>query len=56
MQPKIPTDIGVQILVQNLRIHHLVERVASLEHFSNQSSILVDTLGKIMEELKKQEH
>ncbi len=30
-------------------------RVESLEHFSNQSSILVNTLGDIMEELKKPE-
>ncbi len=34
----------------------LESRVESLEHFSNQQSILVDTLGDIMEELKKQEH
>ncbi len=30
-------------------------RVRSLEHLANQQSILVDTLGDIMEELKKQE-
>ncbi len=31
-------------------------RVEQLEHYSNQQSILVDTLGDIMEELKRQEH
>ncbi len=36
-------------------LSQLVRRVESLEHFSNQQSILVDTLGSIMEELKKQE-
>ncbi len=30
-------------------------RVSSLEHLANQQSILVDTLGDIMEELKKLE-
>jgi len=37
-------------------ISQLVSRVESLEHLANQQSILVDTLGSIMEELKKQEH
>ncbi len=46
-------DIGAQTFTE--RILHLEQRVESLEHFSNQQSILVDTLGKIMEELKKQE-
>ncbi len=32
------------------------ERLESLEHLANQQSILVDTLGDIMEELRKQEH
>jgi len=36
-------------------INRLESRVESLEHYSNQSSILVDTLGDIMEELKKSE-
>ena len=30
-------------------------RVDSLEHWSNQSAILVNTLGDIMEELKRNE-
>ncbi len=34
----------------------LEKQVLELEHYSNQSSILVDTLGSIMEELRKQEH
>ncbi len=37
-------------------VQELLARVELLEHFSNQQSILVDTLGEIMEELKKQEH
>jgi len=36
-------------------LSQLESRVESLESFSNQQSILVDTLGDIMEELKKQE-
>ncbi len=37
------------------RIQSLERKVESLEHLANQQSILVDTLGDIMEELKKQE-
>jgi len=48
------TDIGCQTSTQ--RIRDLESRVESLEHFSNQQSILGDMLGDIMEELKKQEH
>ncbi len=36
-------------------IDRLELKVDSLEHWDNQQSILVDTLGKIMEELKRQE-
>ncbi len=36
-------------------VPELLERVESLEHLSNQHDILVNTLGDIMEELKKQE-
>jgi len=43
----------IYCMVRNL--HQLELRVESLEHYSNQQSILVDTLGSIMEELKKQE-
>jgi len=52
--PKFHTDIGNQTYLQ--KIQALEARVESLEHYSNQSSILVDTLGNIMEEMKKQEH
>ena len=44
-----------RILCMEEIINQLESRVESLEHFSNQSSILVDTLGEIMEELKKPE-
>jgi len=44
-----------QIYSMVRNISQLESRVASLEHYSNQQSILVDTLGSIMEELKKQE-
>jgi len=49
----IPTGFGLRTYM--LKIRDLERRVESLEHFSNQESILVDTLGNIMEELKKQE-
>ncbi len=50
-------DIISQILSTVKTSFNLLEsRVESLEHYSNQQSILVDTLGNIMEELKKQEH
>jgi len=45
--------IGLQTCIQEIRL--LVSRVELLEAYSNQQSILVDTLGDIMEELKKQE-
>ncbi len=44
--------LGRMFIEQNLALEL---RVELLEHFSNQQSILVDTLGKIMEELKSQE-
>ena len=49
-------DIIRQTLSMVESFNLLVKRVESLEDFSNQQSILVDTLGDIMEELKKQEH
>jgi len=36
-------------------LNQLESKVELLEHSANQQSILVDTLGTIMEELKKQE-
>ncbi len=50
-----PASIGNQICQLQERVSDLLERVDSLEHYSNQQSILVDTLGAIMAELKKQE-
>ncbi len=50
-----PQDITNQICYMASRLDLLESRVESLEHFSNQQSILVDTLGNIMEELKKLE-
>ena len=44
-----------QIYCMVRSISQLESRVESLEHFSNQQSLLLDTLGNIMEELKKQE-
>jgi len=45
-----------QICYMAERINRLDVQVESLEHLANQQSILVDTLGDIMEALKKQEH
>jgi len=45
-----------QIYCMVRSISQLESRVEQLEHFSNQQSILQDTLGDIMEELRKQEH
>ncbi len=50
------TSIISQICTMDAHLSDLLERVDSLEHYSNQVSILLDTLGNIMEELKKQEH
>ncbi len=47
--------IGIGCQTYTRKIQDLESRVELLEHFSNQQSILVDTLGNIMEELKKQE-
>ncbi len=47
------TEDMLQICIQ--KIQNLVSRVASLEACLNQQSILVDTLGDIMEELRRQE-
>ncbi len=47
------TDIGLLTFMS--KILDMESRVESLEHWSNQQSILLDTLGSIMEELKKQE-
>ncbi len=49
------SNTGNQTLALVKAVSDLSERVEYLEHFSNQQSILVDTLGDIMEELKKQE-
>ena len=49
-------DTMYQIYCMEESLALLALRVESLEHYSNQSSILVDTLGDVMEELKKQEH
>jgi len=38
------------------KIQDLELRVASMEDYLNQQSILLDTLGSIMEEGKKHEH
>ncbi len=38
-----------------VRIQVLEQKVVLLEHSANQQSILVDTLGSIMEELERQE-
>jgi len=57
MSPKeVPQSITHRIYCMAETIRLLESRVESLEHYSNQQSILVDTLGDIMEELKKQEH
>ncbi len=55
--PEVPTLLGLmhQICYMAKVLDQLEKQVLSLEHYSNQSSILVDTLGDIMEELKKQE-
>ncbi len=55
-QPISLQGIIRQILSMENAIDRLVVQVESLEHFSNQQNILVDTLGDIMEELKKSEH
>ncbi len=47
------TELRVQTCIEEIRL--LVSRVELLEAQANQQSILVDTLGDIMEELKKQE-
>ncbi len=39
-----------------VKIYDLEAKVASLEQWANQQNILLDTLGDVMEELKKQEH
>jgi len=49
------SNIGHRVIFLTRRLNQLEEKVAGLEHFSNQQSILVDTLGSIMEELKRQE-
>ena len=46
---------GVKICQLQEAVSDLSERVESLEHLANQQNILVDTLGDIMEELKKSE-
>ncbi len=55
MNPEDPINIGIQICQLAKVVGDLLERVESLEHYSNQSSILVDTLGDIMEEMKRLE-
>ncbi len=50
-----PHRLDIGILTCMSKIQDMERRVELLEHFSNQQSILVDTLGSIMEELKKQE-
>ncbi len=52
---RILTGLTNQISSMVEDIDLLELKVELLEHFSNQQSILVDTLGKIMEELRKQE-
>ena len=47
-------DTGYQTCI--LRIQSLESKVEYMEHLHNQQSILVNTLGDIMAELKKQEH
>ncbi len=50
------TNTGNQTLEEvKLLLCHLLERVDSLEHYSNQQSILLDTLGTIMKEIENQE-
>ncbi len=57
MQPvKTRTSIGLEISVLTRRQNQLEAKVDGLEHWSNQATILLDTLGNIMEELKKLEH
>ena len=57
MSPEaVQQNIINQIYCMVENFSQLEKRVESLEHYSNQSSILVDTLGDIMEELKKPEH
>ncbi len=55
-RPEILTEHTRQIwsMVKSLAL--LESRVESLEHYSNQQSILVDTLTNIMEWKKKKEH
>ncbi len=49
-------DIIRRISSMEESLHQLEKQVLSLEYYSNQSSILVDTLGNIMEELRRNEH
>ena len=46
-------NTGFRICMSKIQV--MEQRLESLEHLANQQSILVDTLGNIMEELKKQE-
>lgn len=47
-------ELGLQISSMVEIINRLELKVESLEHYSNQSSILVDTLGNIMKEIESQ--
>ncbi len=49
------TSIISQICELEVKLLMVANRVDLLEHSANQQSILVDTLGDIMEELKRQE-
>ncbi len=57
----MPLEIDrIELMCQTLAmvrtsLDQLELRVEQLEHYSNQQTILVDTLGDIMEELKRQE-
>ena len=50
------TKVISQICSLEVEVLLLQNRVELLEHYLNQQSTLQDTLGNIMEELRKQEH
>ncbi len=55
-QPRTLSSIGLEILTLIQKVDQLAEKQDGLEAYLNQQSMLVNTIGDIMEELKKQEH
>jgi len=54
MTSPLPLKLRGKTLIEI--VQDLEERLASVEHWNNQQSMLLTTLGDVMEELKKQEH